>query len=184
MRIASPQTPEDAEALREHAAAFIAEKFPAPAGPDPSSVGGVAEYEGAAGELRGAYGRETAAAYGGWSEGVRDRAAAAGAPRPGETDVRAMEERVETKTDQIMKGTAREARQTVTGQETAEGRAGVAVETEKPFERHATENLPVVGDWLAGKLYGTAKNAVPDAAPGGAGRDRPRDERGWGDSSP
>ena len=28
MRIASPQTPEDAEGLREHAAAFIAEKFP------------------------------------------------------------------------------------------------------------------------------------------------------------
>ena len=32
MRIASPQTAEDAEALREHAAAFIAEKFPAPGG--------------------------------------------------------------------------------------------------------------------------------------------------------
>ena len=57
MRIASPQTPEDAEALREHAAAFIAEKFPhprpgGPAGPDPATVGGAAEYEGAAGELR------------------------------------------------------------------------------------------------------------------------------------
>ena len=184
MRIASPQTAEDSEQLREYAAAFVAEKFPAPAGPDPSTVGGVAEYEGAAGELRGAYGRETAAAYGGWSEGVRDRAREAGAPRPGETDLRAMEERVETKTDQIMKGTAREARQTVTGQEAVEGRAGVATETGKPFERHATENLPVVGDWLAGKLFGTAKNAVPDAPPGGAGRDRPQDERGWGDSSP
>ena len=56
-RIASPQTAEDAEALREHAAAFIAEKFPAPAGPDPATVGGAAEYEGAAGELRGAYTR-------------------------------------------------------------------------------------------------------------------------------
>ena len=184
MRIASPQTAEDSEQLREYAAAFIAEKYPAPAGPDPATVGGVAEYEGAAGELRGAYGRETAAAYGGWSEGVRDRAREAGAPRPGETDLRAMEERVETKTDQIMKGTAREARQTVTGQEAVEGRAGVAAETGKPFERHATENLPVVGDWLAGKLFGTAKNAVPDAPPGGAGRDRPQDERGWGDSSP
>ena len=182
MRIASPQTPEDAEALREHAAAFIAEKFPAPAGPDPSTVGGVAEYEGAAGELRGAYGRETAAAYGGWSEAVRDRARDAGAPRPGETDVRAMEERVETKTEMTMKGAAREARQTVTGQEAAEGRAGVAVERNKPFEQQATENLPVIGDWLAGKLYGTAKNAVPDVAPGG---DRPtQDQRGWGDSSP
>ena len=184
MRIASPQTAEDAEQLREHAAAFIAEKFPAPAGPDPASVGGAAEYEGAAGELRGAYGRETAAAYGGWSAGVRDRAAAAGAPGPGETEAGAMEERVETKTEMTMKETARGARQTVTGQEIAEGRAGVAVEADKPFERHATENLPVVGDWLAGKLYGTARNAVPDAAPGGAGRDRPQDESGWGDSSP
>ncbi len=36
----------------------------------------------------------------------------------------------------------------------------VAAETGKPFEQHATENLPVVGDWLAGQLFGTAKNAV------------------------
>ena len=93
MRIASPQTAEDSEQLREHAAAFITEKYPAPAGPDPATVGGPdafrAEYEGAAGELRGAYGRETAAAYGGWSAGVRDRAAAAGAPRPGTTGAEA-----------------------------------------------------------------------------------------------
>ena len=65
-----------------------------------------------------------------------------------------------------------------------EGRAGVAVETRKPFEQHATEDLPVVGDWLAGQLFGTAKNAAPDAAPGAAGRNRPPDEKGWGDSSP
>ena len=181
MRIASPQTAEDAEQLREHAAAFIAERFPAPAGPDPASVGGVAEYEGAAGELRGAYGRETTAAYGGWSEGVRDRARDAGAPRPGETGAAAMAERVETKTDMAMKGTARAARQTVTGQETAEGRAGVAAERNKPFEQHATENLPFIGGWLAGKLFGTAKNAAPD---GGGTAGRTQDQRGWGDSSP
>ena len=95
-----------------------------------------------------------------------------------------MNERVETKTDQIMKGTAREARQTVTGQETAEGRAGVAVETNKPFEQHATENLPVVGDWLSGQLFGTAKNAVPDAPPGEAGKRTVPDEKDWGASSP
>ena len=117
MRIASPQTAEDSEQLREYAAAFIAEKYPAPAGPDPASVGGAAEYEGAAGELRGAYATETAAAYGGWSAGVRDRAVSAGAPRPGETGTAAMAERVESKTDMTMKGAAREARQTVTGQE-------------------------------------------------------------------
>ncbi len=185
MRIASPQTAEDSEQLREYAARFIAEKYPAPAGPDPSTVGGAAEYEGAAGELRGAYRTETAAAYGGWSAGVRDRAASAGAPRPGETEAAATAERVETKTEQIMKGTAREARQSVTRDEAAGGRAGVAVETNKPFERHATENLPVVGDWLAGKLFGSARNAAPDGAPGGADASRRgQDEWGWGDSSP
>ncbi len=185
MRIASPQTAEDSEQLREYASAFIAEKYPAPAGPDPSSVGGAAEYEGATGKLREAYAGETAAAHAGWSAGVRDRADGAGAPRPGQTEAQARNERVETKTDMVMKGTAREARQTVTGQETAEGRAGVAVETNKPFEQHATENLPVVGDWLAGNLFGSAKNAVPDGAPGGAGASRrEQDQRGWGDSSP
>ena len=66
-----------------------------------------------------------------------------------------------------------------------EGRAGVAAETRKPFEQHATEDLPVVGDWLAGQLFGTAKNAVPDEAPGGTGKGRRLpDEKGWGDSSP
>ena len=185
MRIASPQTAEDSEQLREYAARFIAEKYPAPAGPGPASVGGAAEYEGAAGELRGAYRTETAAAYGGWSAGVRDRAASAGAPRPGETEAAARAERVETKTEQIMKGTAREARQTVTRDEAAGGRARVAVETGKSFEHHATENLPVVGDWLAGKLFGTAQNAVPDGAPGSAEAPRrQQDEKGWGDSSP
>ena len=85
-----------------------------------------------------------------------------------------------------MKSTARGARQTVTKQEIArEGRAGVAAETGKPFEQHAAEDLPVVGDWLAGQLFGTAKNAVPDAPPGGTGKGRPLpDEKGWGDSSP
>ena len=183
MRIASPQTPEDAEALREHAAAFIAERFPAPAGPDPASVGGAADYEGAAGELREAYAAETAAAHGGWSEGVRDRAYVAGAPIPGEVEAAALGERVETKTGQIMKETARDARAGIAREDTREGRAGVAAETNRPFEEHATENLPVIGDWLAGKLYGSAKNAVPDG--GREDADRPaRPEPDWRDQSP
>ena len=92
-----------------------------------------------------------------------------------------MEERVETKTGMTMKGTAREARQTVTREETAEGRAGVAAERSKPFEEHATENLPFIGGWLAGQLFGSARNAAPDGADR---RGRTSDERGWGDSSP
>ena len=168
MRIASPQTPEDAEQLREQAAAFIAEKFPAPEGPDPSTVGDAAEYGAATGELRDAYGRETAAAYGGWSAGVRDRARDAGAPRAGEVPAEALTERAETRTDLIVKGAAREAQQSVARDEAAEGRAGVEVERNKPFEQHATENLPFIGGWLAGKLFGSAKNEAPDRA--GEGR--------------
>ena len=45
-----------------------------------------------------------------------------------------------------------------------EGRAGVAVERDRPFEEHATENLPFIGGWLAGQLFGTARNAAPDGA--------------------
>ena len=78
----------------------------------------------------------------------------------------------------------RDARRPAPAWETAEGRAGVAVETNKPFEQHATENLPVVGDWLAGNLFGSARNAAPDGAPGEAGTGRRQDEKGWGDSSP
>ena len=185
MRIASPQTAEDSEQLREYAAAFVAEKFPAPAGPDPASVGGAAEYEAAAGKLRSGYARETAAAWAGWSAVVRDRAEDAGAPQPGETESAATAERVETKTDLIMKQSAREARQTVTRDEAVTVGAGISAETEKPLAQHATESLPVVGDWLAGTLFGSAKNAVPDGVPGGKDKDaRAQDQRDWGASSP
>ena len=177
----SVQTAEDLEQLREYAAAFVAEKFPAPAGPDPASVGGAAEYEGAAAEMRVAYGRETAAAYGGWGEAVRDRARDSGTPAPGGTEAAARAERVETKTEMTMKGTAREARQTVTKDEAAEGRAGVAAERSRSFEEHATENLPLVGGWLAGKLFGTAENAAPDEA-GEPARTIPTPD--WKDASP
>ena len=188
MRIGSPQTAEDAEQLREYADAFVAEHYPAPAGPDPASVAGATEYAAAAGPLREAYGRETAAAHAGWAAGVRDQAGAAGAPRPGETGAAARSERAETKTDMIVRGAAREARESVTKDETLEGRAGVAVETEKPFEEHATENLPFIGGWLAGKLFGTAKNETPDGAADettGAGGEEspppasPEDRRRW-----
>ena len=163
MRIASPQTPEDAEALREHAAAFIAERYPAPAGPDPASVPGKAEYDAARDELAGAYTRETGAAHAGWAEGVRDRAYVADAPIPGEVPAKALGERSETKADMTVKEAGREARETVSQERVREGRAGTAVQAEKPFEEHAVRNLPFGGGWLAEKLYGTARNALPDS---------------------
>ena len=177
----SVQTAEDAETLREHAAAFVAEKFPAPAGPDPASVGGEAVYEDAAGRLREDYGRETAAAYGGWSAGVRDRAGAAGAPRPGDVPRDAIREGARAETDMIVRASAREARTDVARDEAGEGRAGVAAERDKPFERHATENLPLVGGWLAGQLFGSAKNEAPDGAGEGRGTIPTPD---WGNQSP
>ena len=175
----SVQTAEDAETLREHAAAFVAEKFPAPAGPDPASVGGAAEYGAARDTLSEAYGRETAAAHAGWSEGVRDRARAAGTPRPGGVAEDAIREGARAETDMIVRGSAREARTAVTRDDALEGRAGVAAETEKPFERHATGNLPLIGGWLAGKLFGTARNAAPD---GEQPKTAPAPD--WGNQSP
>ena len=124
-----PRRPEDAEALREHAAAFIAEKFPAPAGPDPSTVGGAVEYEGAAGALREAYGRETAAAYGGWSA-VREGSGAGCAGRRNRVRSRrphsARARRPEDRHDGEG-GRARGAQPGSTREDAREGRAGVAV---------------------------------------------------------
>ncbi len=184
MRIASPQTPEDAEQLRAHAAAFVAEHFPAPTGPDPAAIGAAADYEGAAGELREAYARETAAAHAGWSEGVRDRAGTAGAPRPDETEAAARTERAETEAGMTVSEAGRETRAQVARGKIRKGRAGIAAEADKPFAEHAIENLPVVGDWLAG-LFGTARNAAPDTVPAGKGTPgHAAAERGRGDSSP
>ena len=180
IRIASPQTPEDAEVLRAHAAAFIAERFPAPAGPDPAAIGGEAAYGAARDTLTEAYARETAAAHAGWAQGVRDRAYAAGAPIPGEVSAAALGERAGTKADMTVSEAGREARRNVAREDIREGRAGVAVEADKPFERHATESLPVVGEWLAGQLFGTARNEAPDGA-----EHRPvRPEPDWREQSP
>ena len=188
MRIASPQTAEDAEALREFAAAFIAEQFPAPAGPDPASVGGAAEYEAAAGEFGDAQGRETAAAFAGGSDEVRDRAREAGAPEPGAVEEGARAGRVETRTDLAVRESEREARQSLARDEARTGRAGVAAETGRGFEEHAVESLPLVGDWLSGRLFGTARNAAPDAVSGtisGTEDNRPdRDPADQGNASP
>ena len=177
----SVQTAEDAETLREHAAAFVAEKFPAPAGPDPASVGGAAVYEDAAGRLRESYAGKTAAAWGGWGQAVRDRAGAAGTPEPGDVPRDAIREGARTETDMIVRGSAREARTDVARDDARDGRVGVAVETGKPFEHHATENLPLIGGWLAGKLFGSARNEAPDGAGEGRGTIPTPD---WGNQSP
>ena len=173
MRLASPQNPEDAEALREHAAAFIAEQFPAPAGPDPASVAGRAEYEAEHAGFGEARGAAPAAAHAGWTTDIRDRAAAAGAPEAGEVGAKAGIHRAAAEGDLAQRGMVRAARTELAKDAVRDGRAAVAAEHDRPFREHATEGVPVVGEWLAGKLYGTARNSAPDVAAEPAGEGSP-----------
>ena len=180
IRIGLPQTPEDLEELRGHAAAFVAERFPAPAGPDPADVGGRAAYGADRDDLAGVGVRETAAAHGGWAEGVRDRAYAAGAPIPGKVEAKALGMRAQTKAGMTVGEAGRAARTEVTRDKARSESARVAVEADKPLEHHATESVPLIGGWLAGKLFGTAENAAPDTA-----EQRPASrEPDWGSQSP
>ena len=166
MRLGEVQTPEDVEVLHRYAAAFVAEKFPAPAGPDPASVGGAAAYAADRDEFAGTQTRKIHEAHAGWGQDVRERAHAAGAPEPGDVERGAIRERSKTKADMTVSEAGREALTEFTQDKAREGRAGVAVETQKSFEHHATENLPLIGGWLAGKLFGTAENAAPDGTEG------------------
>ena len=183
IRIALPQTPEDVEVLHQYAAAFVAERFPAPAGPDPADIGGRHEYGADRDELAAAQVRETAAAHGKWSEAVRDRAAGAHAPAPGDVGAAAMRERAETKADMTVSEAGREARVDQTREKTRDGRAGVTVQADKPLERHATESVPLIGGWLAEKLFGTAENAAPDGTEGPR-TDGPQTELSPGEAPP
>ena len=72
MRLASPQTPEDAEELRAHAAAFIAERFPAPRGPDAAAAPDLAGYGRALEGLQESHQGRPAAAWSEWSGWARD----------------------------------------------------------------------------------------------------------------
>ena len=116
-------------------------------------------------------------------KGVRDRAFAAGAPIPGEVEAAALGERAGTRADMMVSEAGREARTGIAREDARKGRAGASVQVDKPFEQHAAENVPVVGEWLAGKLYGTAKNAVPDGAPDETEREA-RPEPDWREQSP
>ena len=184
MRLASPQTPEDAEALREHAAAFIAERFPAPAGPDPATVAGRAEYGSARDGFGETHGQAVGTTHTGWAEGVRDRATSAGAPRPGNAGAGAGAEagRGDVETELAARAAGRETRAGATREGVSEGRAAVASENDRTFREHAAERVPFVGEWLAGKLYGTAGNSAPDAdaPPAGDGPAGHRSGPDWG----
>ena len=169
LRLGEVQTPEDAETLHRYAAAFVAERYPAPAGPDPSEIGGRAEYDAARESYAELNAREVAGARDGWREDVRDRARAAGTPGPGEVESGAIRGRAATKADMTVSEAGREARAGLTREHAREERAGVAVEAGKPLERGATESVPLIGGWLANKLFGTAENTAPDGTDGPRG---------------
>ena len=81
---------------------------------------------------------------------------------PGGVGTRAERGRAETDTELDIREAEREARGGVAGERNEKGRAKVAAETDRPFAEHATEAVPLVGEWLGSKLYGTAKNAAPN----------------------
>ena len=182
MRIASPQTPEDAEALRQHAAAFIAERFPAPAGADPAAVAARPEFESARSGFAATHGPAPSAAYAGWAADARARGGEAGAPSPGAPGDGAAATRASVETELETRATARETRTATVRETTDEGRSGVAAERDRPFREHAIEGVPLAGEWLASKLYGSVTNRAPDAA-APPSREDPAPERSgpdWG----
>ena len=176
MRLASPQTAEDAEVLRAHAAAFIAERFPAGEGPERAPDR--ADFEGMRGGLREPGAGSVSAAWSDWSSSVRERAGGEGALRPGGVGERAARGRAEIEAELDIREAGRTARTEVTGGHIGQGNVKVAAETDKPLGEHVAGDLPVVGEWLGGNLYGTARNAAP--ASGDEKKERKESEGGSG----
>ena len=164
MRLATPQTPEEAETLREYAAEFVSDRLPAPTAPQTASVPSRATFDDAREDIRNLQLPATGTAYGGWSEGARDRAAEAAVPQ--DVDRPAAGAREET--DAAMAARAGERRERTAASEAAVGDGRETVETERaqPMAQQVLEEVPLVGGWLAGRIYGTARNEAPDT-PGG-----------------
>ena len=86
--------------------------------------------------------------------------------------------RVETAGEMAAKQSYRESRTDAAREDIDEGRDGMESVKDRPFAQHATEGVPVVGEWLSGNLFGTAgNNQVGESEAGGvipgenAGRD-------------
>ena len=68
-------------------------------------------------------------------------------------------------TEAAMAARAGERRERESGAQAAvdAGREAVESETNQPMTQQVLEEVPLVGGWLAGKIYGTARNEAPDA---------------------
>ena len=162
LRLATPQSPEEAETLREYAAEFVSERLPTPMAPETASVPGRATFDDAREDIRNLQLPATGTAYGGWSEGARDRAEEAAVPE--DVDLPAAGAREET--DAAMASRAGERRERAAASEAVvgDGRETVESERSQPMPQQVLVEVPLVGGWLAGRIYGTARNEAPDAA--------------------
>ena len=170
VRLATPQTPEEAETLREYAAEFVSERLPTPMAPQTSSVPSRATFDDAREDIRNVQLPATGTAYGGWSDGARDRAAEASVP--GDVDLPAAVSRGETEAALAVRAGERRGRAAAADAAVEEGREAVEAERSQPMAQQVLEEVPLVGGWLAGQIYGTARNEAPDeATPGGQPRE-------------
>ena len=169
LRLATPQTPEEAETLREHAAAFVAGHYADRPGSDAVHAAGIpsrTEFEDRREALRTEGSGATATAHEGWAQDTRGRASAAGVPGDGDVGEAAARSRTETDTVMSDRGASRERRTDAAESAVEAGRTAVSEEREQPMAQQVLEEVPLIGGWLAGKFYGTATNTEPDPPPG------------------
>ena len=163
LRLATPQTPEEAETLREHAAAFVEERIavsPDAGGVHAAGIPSRATFDDRRDALQAADGDTAAAAHGGWSEDVRGRGREADVPE----DVGGAASGVRAETEGVLSARGAERAGRAAAAETAveSGREAVEEERTQPMGRQVLEEVPLIGGWLAGRLYGTARNTAPD----------------------
>ena len=165
VRLATPQTPEEAETLREYAAQFVSDRLPTPMAPQTASVPSRATFDDAREDIRNVQLPAAGTSYGEWSEGARVRASQAAVPR--DVDLPAAGARGETEAELAARAGGRQERIGAAQAAVGDGREAVESERSQPMAQQVLEEVPVVGGWLAGRIYGTARNETPDA-PGGA----------------
>ena len=161
LRLATPQTPEEAETLREYAAEFVSERLPSPAAPGVARAPSRATFEDAREDLRDMQAPAAGAAYDEWSDGAAARAGAAGVP--GDVEEPAALARGETEAAMGARTAERESRADAAQAAVGDGREAVESERTQPMAQQVLEDVPLVGGWLAGHLYGSARNDAPDS---------------------
>ncbi len=174
LRLATPQTPEEAETLREYAAQFASERLPTPMAPQTASVPSRASFDDAREDIRDLQLPSTGTAYGGWSEGARDRAMEASVPQ--NVEAFAAQSRGETEAALAARTGERREHTGAAAATVDAGREAVESERTQPMTQQVLEEVPLVGGWLAGRIYGTARNEAPDSG-GRSGESAADDQR-------